>query len=170
MTIFNDNFLSTLFLVHTYCSILEELGELVTGLISVCISLPVVGHIVDMSQDNPQQLLRTKHHVLIRNKWSENRRWSFLAPKMRLPVTGWKTANQNWIINPSLTVIPFCVCVFFYLSKPFLIKRFPFINSAYWRREMKQVTWNITCRLWYTLPAVWWMSERAPLQERPHHR
>lgn len=68
MTIFNDNFLSTLFLVHTYCFILEELGELVTGLISVCISLPVVGHIVDMSQDNPQQLLRTKHHVLIRNK------------------------------------------------------------------------------------------------------
>lgn len=43
----------TLFLVHTYCFVLEELGELVTGLISVCISLPVVGHIVDMSQDNP---------------------------------------------------------------------------------------------------------------------
>lgn len=48
-----DNFQATLFLVHTYCFVLEELGELVTGLISVCISLPVVGHVVDMSQDNP---------------------------------------------------------------------------------------------------------------------
>lgn len=68
-----DNFQAHLFLVHTYCFVLEELGELVTGLISVCISLPVVGHIVDMSQDNPQQLLRTKHHVFIRNKWSGDR-------------------------------------------------------------------------------------------------
>lgn len=145
MTIFNDNFLSTLFLVHTYCFILEELGELVTGLISVCISLPVVGHIVDMSQDNPQQLLRTKHHVLIRNKWSGHRRWSFLAPKMRLPVTGWKTASQNWFINPSLTVISFCVCVFFNLSKHFLIKRFPFINSAYWCRLTRDETLPADC-------------------------
>lgn len=48
-----DNFQATLFLVHTYRFVLEELGELVTGLISVCISLPVVRHVVDMSQDNP---------------------------------------------------------------------------------------------------------------------
>lgn len=53
---------------RTYRFVLEELGELVTGLISVCISLPVVRHVVDMSQDNPQKLLWTKHHVLIRNK------------------------------------------------------------------------------------------------------
>lgn len=53
---------------HTYRFVLKELGELVTGLITVCISLPVVRHVVDMSQDNPQKLLRTKHHVLIRNK------------------------------------------------------------------------------------------------------
>lgn len=48
-----NNFKATLFRVHTYSFVLEELGELVTSLISVCISLPVVGHIVNMSQDDP---------------------------------------------------------------------------------------------------------------------
>lgn len=56
------------FKICTHCFVLEELGELVSGLISMCIALPVVRHVVDMSQDNSQQLLRTKHHVLIRNK------------------------------------------------------------------------------------------------------
>ena len=56
------------FRFHTHCFVLEELGELVSSLISMCIALPVVRHVVDMSQDNPQQLLRTKHHVLIWDK------------------------------------------------------------------------------------------------------
>lgn len=33
----------------------------------------MVRHVVDMSQDNPQQLLRTKHHVLVRNERPEKR-------------------------------------------------------------------------------------------------
>lgn len=53
---------------NTYSFVLEELGELVTGLTPMCVSLPVVRHVVDMRQDNSQQLLRTKHHVLVRNK------------------------------------------------------------------------------------------------------
>lgn len=58
----------SLFSFYTYCFVLEELGELVTGLISMCITLPVIRHVMDMSQDNPQQLLWTKYHIRIRNK------------------------------------------------------------------------------------------------------
>lgn len=62
------------FSVGTHSLVLEELGKLVTGLISVRIALPVVWHVVDVSQDDPKQLLRTKHHVLIRNKRPEERK------------------------------------------------------------------------------------------------
>lgn len=59
------------FSIHTHCFVLEELGELVTSLIFMCIALPVVRHVVDVRQDHPQQLLRAKNHVLIRDKRSE---------------------------------------------------------------------------------------------------
>lgn len=46
---------------------------MVTGLISMRVALPVIWHVVDVSQDDTQQLLRAKHHVLIGNKRPEER-------------------------------------------------------------------------------------------------
>lgn len=52
----------------THCLVLEELGKLVPGLRAVGITLPVVRHVVDMSEDHSEQLLRAEHHVLV---WDE---------------------------------------------------------------------------------------------------
>ncbi|KAL0624625.1 Zinc finger protein [Plecturocebus cupreus] len=52
----------------THCLVLEELGKLVPGLRAVGITLPVVRHVVDVSEDHAEQLLRAEHHVLVRDK------------------------------------------------------------------------------------------------------
>lgn len=48
--------------------ILEKLCHLVAGLALVGVSLPVVGHVVNVGQDTLKQLFRTPHHMFIWNK------------------------------------------------------------------------------------------------------
>lgn len=52
----------------THCLVLEELGKLVPGLRAVGITLPVVRHVVDVSEDHAEQLLRAEHQVLVWDK------------------------------------------------------------------------------------------------------
>lgn len=48
--------------------VLEQLCHLVTGLALVSVASPVVWHVVNVCQHALQQLLRTPHHMLIRDK------------------------------------------------------------------------------------------------------
>lgn len=52
----------------SYGFILKKLSKLVSGLVTMGVALPVVRHVVDVRKDHFEQLLWTKHHVLVRNK------------------------------------------------------------------------------------------------------
>lgn len=69
--------------------VLEKLCHLVAGLALVGLTLPVVGHVVDVCQDTLQQLFGTPHHMFVWNKWPERRwdnefRWAAQVPRARL--------------------------------------------------------------------------------------
>lgn len=52
----------------TYSLVLKELCELVSGLIAVGITLPMIRHVVNLCQDHFKQLLWTEHHMLVWDK------------------------------------------------------------------------------------------------------
>lgn len=52
----------------TYSFILKELSELVSGLVAVGVTLPVIRHVVNVRQDDFKQLLGTEHHMLVWDK------------------------------------------------------------------------------------------------------
>lgn len=52
----------------TYSFVLKELCKLVSGLIAVGITLPVIRHVVDVCQDHFKQLFWTEHHMLVWDK------------------------------------------------------------------------------------------------------
>jgi hypothetical protein len=55
--------------LRTYRSVMEELGELLTHSVRMCLSSVTVGQIVDVSQYGSEKLVWTPHQVLI---WYEH--------------------------------------------------------------------------------------------------
>ena len=51
-----------------YGSVLEKLRELVPDFVGVRTSLPVVGHVVDLAEDEAHESLRAPDHVLHTHK------------------------------------------------------------------------------------------------------
>lgn len=52
----------------TYSLVLKELSELVSGLVAVGVTLPVIRHVVDVCQNDFKQLLGTERHMLVWDK------------------------------------------------------------------------------------------------------